>query len=89
MGCMSMLEILRTSVDLVLGNWLWVALLNGAEGLDKTTSRGPFQLQPFCDPVIFVKVGATLLVLSSRQLKFLAPCIALLLWLLSGKQQRM
>ncbi|KAK4814555.1 LOW QUALITY PROTEIN: hypothetical protein QYF61_023754 [Mycteria americana] len=37
----------RDSKDTVLGSWLELALLE-QEGLDQTTSRGPFPPQPFC-----------------------------------------
>ena len=40
------LEILRSCQDTVLGNRLWVALL------EQKTSRDPFQPQPLCDSVM-------------------------------------
>ena len=36
----------ESGLGLLLGNWLWVTLLEQG-GLDQMTSRGPFQPQPF------------------------------------------
>jgi len=41
------LDIFKSCLDTVLGNWLWVALLE--QGLWTT---GPPEVQPFCDCVI-------------------------------------
>ncbi|KAK4824946.1 hypothetical protein QYF61_021634 [Mycteria americana] len=46
------LEIFRRRLDIVLGNWLLVTLLEQRlRGLDQMTSRGPFQPQPLCNSV--------------------------------------
>jgi len=54
-GCgedvVSSLEISRSHLDVGLGTLLWVVLLE--QGLDQMSSRGPCQLQPFCDPLQF------------------------------------
>jgi len=42
------LEVFKSHLDTVLGNWLQVILL---EVLDQMTSRGPFQPQPLYDSV--------------------------------------
>jgi len=44
-------EIFKSCLDAVLGNQLQVAQLEQGRGLDQMTSRGPYQPQPFCDPV--------------------------------------
>ncbi|QDZ82733.1 hypothetical protein D0440_26055 [Priestia megaterium] len=41
-------EIVKTQLDTVLGDLLWVTPLEQG-GLDQIISRGPFQPQPFCD----------------------------------------
>ena len=49
MGSLSS-EILKSCLDMILGNRLYMDLLE--QGLlDQTTSKGPFQPQPFCDSV--------------------------------------
>lgn len=40
------LEILKRGLDMVLGNWLWVALLE--QGVDQMISRGSCPPQPLC-----------------------------------------
>lgn len=45
------LVMLKTHLDMVLGNLLWVALLE--LGASNTNSSGPSPAQPFCD---FVKL---------------------------------
>lgn len=42
------LDILKSHQDTVLGSWRWPC---SSRRLDQVTSRGPFQPQPFCDPV--------------------------------------
>ena len=44
------LEISKRQLDVVLGNLLWVALLE--QGVGQMTSRGPFQPQPLWDSVM-------------------------------------
>lgn len=41
------LELFGGCLDMVLGNWLWMFLLEQA-GLNKMTSRGPLQPEPCC-----------------------------------------
>jgi len=50
------LEIFKSRPDMVLRNWLEVALSEQG-GLGQVTSRGPFQPKPFCETLI---VGAML-----------------------------
>jgi len=45
------LEILKSCLDMVLGSWLQVTLLEPGR-LDQMTCRGPFRPQPFCDSVV-------------------------------------
>jgi len=49
------LEIFKSYLDMVLGNQLWVALVE-QEGLDQMSSTGPFQPQPCCDFVILFRL---------------------------------
>lgn len=46
------LEILKSQLDMVLGNQLQVTLLE-QEGLDQMISRGSFQPQPFCENLLY------------------------------------
>jgi len=45
------LEIIKSCLDMFLGSWLWVALLE-KRGLDKITCSGPLLPQPFYDSVV-------------------------------------
>jgi len=58
------LEIFKSHLDTVLGNQLYVPLLEQGV-LDQMTSRGPFPPQPFCDSVKIT--GQTNLVRMPRQ----------------------
>lgn len=66
-GCgVSNLGNLKSHQDMVLGSWRWHC---SSRGLDQVTSRGPFQPQPFCDPVqccSFVKKTRLCCILGSR-----------------------